>query len=110
MEFGYRDISMEKKRSEYRYCRGSTHGALFARGYYGDGTVCVWDYRQPKVCFLLVYLISGTYSYSCLTQNIVKRFERRREAAITHTVVSGDQVIAYGGNCVTFWDMDIQSL
>lgn len=62
MEFGYRDsrpsMETEKKRTEYRYCRGTTHGALFARGYHGDGTVVVWDYRQPKVCFLLVHLIS----------------------------------------------------
>lgn len=60
MEFGYREahVSMERKRSEFRYCKGSTHGALFARGYYGDGTVCVWDYRQTKVCFLLVHFIS----------------------------------------------------
>lgn len=32
----------------HMYRRGSTSHTLFARGY-GDGTLCVWDYRNKTV-------------------------------------------------------------
>ncbi|GJE84667.1 hypothetical protein PsYK624_007430 [Phanerochaete sordida] len=82
MEFGHRAApSMSPARHMYR--RGSTSHTLFARGY-GDGTLCVWDYRNKS---------------NVLLQS------RAREDPIVHAVLNGDQVIAYGAYRVTFWSL-----
>lgn len=51
MEFGHREA---KRGSVYRYTKGSIDGQrrLFVRGFDGDGTVHLWDYRNAKVCQL----------------------------------------------------------
>lgn len=49
MEFGHREA---KRGSVHRYTKGSIDGQrrLFVRGFDGDGTVHLWDYRNAKVC------------------------------------------------------------
>ncbi|KAI0092791.1 hypothetical protein BDY19DRAFT_875050, partial [Irpex rosettiformis] len=81
LEFGHREA---ERSGAQRYSKGSIDGrrSLFARGFDGDGTVHLWDYRN--------------------TEEVIKRFQRQREP-VTHTVLSGDSVIAYGGYRVTFW-------
>lgn len=82
MEFGHRAApSMGPAKHIYR--RGSTSHALFARGY-GDGTLCVWDFRN-------------TSSVTLKT--------RTREDPIVHAVLHKDQVIAYGAYRVNFWSL-----
>ncbi|KAI0692658.1 hypothetical protein BC835DRAFT_1277344 [Cytidiella melzeri] len=89
LEFGHRESRRHagqhtKRGEEVQFTKGHIDGerSLFARGYYGDGTVHLWDYRNIK--------------------KELKQFERQREP-VTHTVVSGDTLIAYGGYHVTFW-------
>lgn len=50
IEFGHRDTGRGGSSSsmKHRWRRGSTRHALFARGY-GDGSLVLWDYRQPAV-------------------------------------------------------------
>ncbi|KAI0829442.1 hypothetical protein BC628DRAFT_1417164 [Trametes gibbosa] len=67
-----------------RYIRGSTMNSLFARGY-ADGTVLVWDYRK------------GAH------KEVLERFRFQRSLEIAHTVLTGADVIAYGGHLATFW-------
>jgi hypothetical protein len=59
LEFGHRDAG--SKLRSVQYAKGSLDSArsLFGRGYYGDGSVHVWDYRNVKVSF-------GTPSFSFL--------------------------------------------
>lgn len=100
MEFGYRDGSLSMRK-----CRkGSTSHALFARGY-GDGTLCLFDYRNSAVCCSLVHLIYLHGPDSGLRQNVVSK-RREREDPIAHAVLTEDQVIAYGGFKVTFWPLN----
>lgn len=44
--FGHRSYS---EGPGTRYARGDTEHSLFVRGY-PDGTICIWDFRNPKVC------------------------------------------------------------
>ncbi|KAI0334773.1 hypothetical protein GY45DRAFT_1241766 [Cubamyces sp. BRFM 1775] len=98
LEFGYR-AAPPKPRSASRpvsstfvpklgsrYIRGSTMNSLFARGY-GDGVVLVWDYRNGG------------------QKKVLERFQFQRPSDVVHTVLSGSDVIAYGGYSVTFWSM-----
>lgn len=51
---------------------------------------------------LICWLFNGPYSD--LRQNVVKKAQTR-EDPIVHTVLTGDQVIAYGSYKVTFWGL-----
>ncbi|KAH9853779.1 hypothetical protein C2E23DRAFT_884436 [Lenzites betulinus] len=67
-----------------RYIRGSAMNSLFARGY-ADGVVLVWDYRKGA------------------QKEVLERFQFRRELEVAHTVLTGANVVAYGGHSATFW-------
>ncbi|PSR73620.1 hypothetical protein PHLCEN_2v10539 [Hermanssonia centrifuga] len=81
IEFGYRQH--RGTTTVERFSKGSTQYTLFARGF-GDGTVCLWDYRNAK--------------------NVSRRFQGERTDPITHTVLRGGEVIAYGSHSITFWN------
>jgi len=82
LEFGFRDTSSQRRT---RYTKGSTSHNFFVRPY-GDGekgTVRMWDYRN--------------------SDNVVTCFHSVRPAPVVHAVLSGSDVIAYGGHSVTIW-------
>ncbi|KZT12991.1 uncharacterized protein LAESUDRAFT_690047 [Laetiporus sulphureus 93-53] len=85
LRFGYRDPNTQPRSG---FLKGSTRNSWFARPY-GDaaeGVVRVWDYRRHD--------------------NVVACFHQARLDPIAHTVLSGSNVIAYGGQSVTIWDIN----
>ena len=56
MEFGHREA---ERGGVQRYTKGSIDGRrrLFGRGFDGDGTVHLWDYRNSRVCHFRAYFI-----------------------------------------------------
>ncbi|TFY69934.1 hypothetical protein EVJ58_g151 [Rhodofomes roseus] len=83
LQFGHRDeVAQDATR---RFIKGSTLNSFFARPYNdGDkGVIRVWDYRHTKA--------------------VVACFQEVHPAPIVHAVLSGSDVLAYGGPSVTIW-------
>ncbi|KAH9938391.1 uncharacterized protein B0H18DRAFT_13198 [Fomitopsis serialis] len=82
LQFGHRD---ENAQGNTRFMKGSALNSFFARPHNDGktGVVQVWDYRQARA--------------------VVACFKEEHPAPIVHTVLSGSDVLAYGGPSVTVW-------
>jgi len=82
LQFGHRD---ENAQGNTRFMKGSALNSFFARPHNDGkaGVVRVWDYRQARA--------------------VVACFKEEHPAPIAHAVLSGSDVLAYGGPSVTVW-------
>jgi len=103
--FGYRAEDVPG-RPRTRFTKGSTKFCYFVRGYH-DGTICLWDYRNCKVCkFGAVLKLSSLPS---ICQSPVAS-QRQRDTEIVHTLCTDDEFVAFGGDTVSFMDFSLNML
>ncbi|KAL4241564.1 hypothetical protein ABKN59_000190 [Abortiporus biennis] len=83
LQFGHRDTG---NRHGSKLFKGDTIETYFGRGY-SDGTVGLWDYRSLK--------------NPILRTNTTRQGKKKK---VTHTVLTPNLILAYGGSAVTVWD------
>ncbi|KZT72589.1 hypothetical protein DAEQUDRAFT_592048 [Daedalea quercina L-15889] len=83
LQFGHRDEHAPD--IVRRFVKGSTLNSYFARPYTNSemSVVRVWDYRKATA--------------------VVACFQEEHPAPIVHAVLSGSDLLAYGGHSVTIW-------
>ncbi|EPT03562.1 hypothetical protein FOMPIDRAFT_1115295 [Fomitopsis schrenkii] len=83
LQFGHR--SNPNAEHNTRFLKGSTLNSFFARPYNENdkGVVRVWDYRKATA--------------------VVACFKEEHSAPVVHAVLSGSDLLAYGGSSVTIW-------
>ncbi|KAF9263585.1 hypothetical protein L218DRAFT_323828 [Marasmius fiardii PR-910] len=80
-------LSHHSERKCSRYHRGSVLHSYFVRGY-SDDTICLWDFRNPKVPIA----------------------KERHNAKAVHTTFTDAVIVAFGGEHVSFLDLDLNIL